>query len=173
MPSASACSISCLLACILSTLPPIPGVAKSSAPAPGTDASDKHATAHAPATPRLAAPQDAIAAAAKAEPAVAKTGSTQPPVINRDAAEPTTPSEPAPDHSTGHGKASVTTPASPAEWVSRVEQPAQESQVATHPKQGDLLAPPIHPAKPIAPFGEDKRSAAQADGGKPVGDLHD
>ncbi len=167
----------------LPTLPPIPGAAKSSSPASMADrADDQHATAalapapSPPVTRPPAAPQNAIEAAAKVAPVeatVEKIGSAPPPAVMRAALESGATGQPAPDHSAGHGNTSLVTPASTTELVSRVEPPAAESQVAAHPKQGDLLAPSIHPAKPMVPSGEGKTSAAQADDGKPVDDLHD
>ena len=173
-PSPAVAGLSAAGAFSLPVLPPIPGApgaAKSSPSASMADnADDQHAAA--PASPQIAIA--AVTKVASVEPAAEKIGREPPSATIRTVMESAAATgQPAPDHSVGHGYTSVATSASPSEQVSRVEPRAAEIQIAAHPKQGDLLAPPTHPVKPMAPSGEGKTSAAQADDGKPVDDLHD
>jgi len=178
----------------LPTLPPIPGQARSSASNSQVDTSDQNAMAGSSADASTVTYQPMIAVKVKVEHAVEKlaveenhaveartveqhviekTESIPTVAVSHDDAAAITVLRPTVDHPVAPEKPSSDAAPAQVQLPPKIEPMVTKIDTAAQPKQGDLLAQPAPPAKPVVSVSPSQPSDTHAATDKPLGDSHD
>ena len=93
--------------------------------------------------------------------------------VSHDDAAAITVLRPTVDHPVAPEKTSSDAAPAQVQLPPKIEPMVTEIDTAAQPKQGDLLAQPVPPAKPVVSVSPSQPSDTHAATDKPLGDLHD